>query len=75
MQSPITERALLGRINRKLAHDHKKMRKCRYGTMAYSNLGTWHVIDTYQNSLVDSKVDLETFARDLGVMAEWEVLS
>lgn len=76
----VSERALIGRINRKLARVEpwaQKLCKTRPGSMAAHNLGTFYVIDTYRNSIVTSNIeDLEKFARDesVNVMAAWEVL-
>lgn len=76
----VSERALIARINRKMVTAEpwgKKLCKARKGSMAENNLGTYYVIDTYRNSVIDSRIeDLEKFARDadVNVMAAWETL-
>ena len=71
----ISERALMARINRKLAKEGQKLCKCREGSRAMSNLGTYHVIDTYKNAVIDWGIeDLEKWTKDhdLQVLAPWE---
>ncbi len=68
----ITERALLARVNRKLAHEHKKIRKCREGTRAHSSLGGYYVLDTYKNIVIDDRKDLVAIAKDAGILKEFE---
>jgi hypothetical protein len=68
---PVTMRALVQRVNRKIAHDDKKLHSTRKTNPIYYVIRTWH------NSVVDSIVDaadLEERARELGVLAEWEQL-
>lgn len=76
---PITERALLQRINRKLKKENQVLRTARgfwAGPNWYedNNLGRYYVIDIYQNMLVDHHVDIEEMGRDTGALAEWEAL-
>ena len=62
----VTERALIQRINRKLAHKWEKLRTS--SKRAFNNLGRFHVIDSYRNSVILTHVKLEDLARDIGVM-------
>ena len=40
-----------------------------------SNLGRYFVVDIQRNFVADMKIDLEPYARDLGVLADWEKLA
>ncbi len=70
---PVTERAALQRINRKLKGDYRQVRKTRTARDR-GNLGEYFLLDTYRNFVVDTYVDLETMAKSLGVMGEWETV-
>ncbi len=70
----VTERALLRRINRKLASRHEAVRSCRPGTRAYSNLGRYHLHDIYRNQVLDSHIDIQALGRKLGVLGDGETL-
>ena len=65
---PISERALMARINRRLAKEEPwplKLCKTRPGSMAENNLGTYHTVNTYRNSVEDYRIeDLEGWARE-----------
>lgn len=64
----VTESALVARINRKLAPEHQKVCKCRESSSAFNDLGRFYVLDTYRNAIENSHIDIENFARELGVM-------
>ncbi|MFT3850806.1 MAG: hypothetical protein QM739_19720 [Propionivibrio sp.] len=64
---PVSERALIARINRKLAKEPfpRKLCKARPGSRMESNCGKYHVINTYTNALDDYKIDdLEEWVKD-----------
>lgn len=67
--STITMRALLGRINRKLAHEGEQLRTLR-GDRYFSTLGRFYVVDVIENLVIASHVDPETWGRELGVLPE-----
>lgn len=83
---PVSERALIARINRKLASaayagkldantTKAKLFKARSGTPAESDLGKYHVVDVIQNRVIHSKIeDLEQFSNDWGLdaLTAWE---
>jgi hypothetical protein len=75
MKVKISERALMGRINRKLNHEYKAVRKTRPNSMERMNLGEYYLLDTYRNIVEAFNVKLDNIARDLGVMAEYEELA
>jgi hypothetical protein len=61
---PVTIRALMARVNRKLAHDGQKLCVSR-SHAEIQNLGNYHVVDTHKNAVVDYHIsDLEKWVRD-----------
>ena len=74
---PITERALIQRLNRKLKDDDLIVKKCRPGSTAYNELGDYFVVDLNRNFIVEKNldpVDLQSMGRAKKVLADWEVL-
>jgi hypothetical protein len=76
---PISERALIQRINRRLKQDGEMLRSAR-GTWHQgrwypdSNLGRYYIIDFMRNFVIHVRVDLEAYGRELEVLREWEEL-
>lgn len=68
---PVSARALLQRINRKLAADGERLKATR-GESARQELGNYYVIDTNRNAVLHKDVDVEEFGRKCGVLAAWE---
>jgi hypothetical protein len=73
---PVSERALIQRINRRLVPDRKQLRKTR-GAAAKLNLGGYHIVKS--NIVVDcsqgrrpERAWLEDLGRKLGVLGGWE---
>lgn len=75
MKVQVTEKALIGRINRKLAKDYEAIKKTRPNSRAKSNLGDFYLLNTYRNTIIDTCIKLEQFARDRGVLAEYEEMA
>lgn len=74
--TPVTEGALLKRINRKLANDHQRLRRNRsFAGGHFNELGYLYIIDMNRNSVEAMDVNLVETARDLKVMHENEVLA
>jgi hypothetical protein len=71
---PVSERALVARINRKLEGDSEAIRRCRRDSKGWSELGDYYLIDLEKNCLIAKDVDLQDFARKLGVLANHEAL-
>ena len=74
---PISERALMQRLNRKLGKEQLALKKTREDSRAWSNLGDFYVLDIHTNSIADSKltvVDLERMGREHKVLADFEAL-
>jgi hypothetical protein len=75
----VSQRALVQRINRRLAKENRKLCAARgfnAGGTHYddTNLGRFYVIDAYRNAVVDTRVDIADLARDLSVLKNWEEL-
>lgn len=69
----VTESALVKRLNRKLDKDYQRIRKSR-GARAVQELGTYYLLDTYSNGIVDTFLDLEEMGREYKVLHELEEL-
>ena len=67
----ITKKAAIGRVNRRLAEKGVKLRTAR-GMRQVSEVGTHYVANRSRNFVVDSYVDIEACARQLGVLHEHE---
>jgi hypothetical protein len=65
----ISKQALVQRVNRKLSQEHKQLRAYRG-----KESGGFFVIDLDKHVVVFKKVDVEAFARKLGVLKEWELV-
>jgi len=64
--------ALMRRINRKLAHEERKVVASRVREL--SSLGRFHVVDVRRNIVADHDVNLAALARALGVLHPDETL-
>jgi len=76
---PVSERALVQRVNRKLKADDKKLhtaRDYRDGARRYenTNMGRYYIINLNSNSVAELHADLEWWGRKLGVLRDWEEL-
>src|SRR6266699_4277173 len=70
---PVTRRAVIARLNRKLAYENKILRGDR-GASAWGQRGEFHVVDTKLNAVTARNVDVESLARKLGVLRDWEAM-
>jgi hypothetical protein len=70
---PVSERALIQRINRVLAKDGQRLRATR-GERARLDFGWYWVHELSRNLCLDTHVDLESMGRELGCLKEWERL-
>ena len=68
---PVTRRALYQRVNRLLARQGRELKRTR-GVPAIEALGAYYVRGG--NAVVSHHVDLETFGRELGALADCERL-
>ena len=63
----ISERALIGRINRKLAHQNEVLRKSR-SKIGYNELGDYYILDFNRGFIVAKDVDLKELAVELNCL-------
>jgi hypothetical protein len=71
MPVPVTMRALIQRINRKLKLQDEKLKTAR-SRRVESSVGRYYTIDPKQNFVVHDHLDPEAIARELGVLANHE---
>jgi len=70
---PVSARAILQRINRKLKPDWKQLKTGR-GLLLERTVGRYYVIDIRRNCVTQQYVDVEDLARELKVLQSWEEL-
>jgi hypothetical protein len=74
---PVSLRALVGRINRKLKPQDQVMKRKRGGWRVeaqYTGDLGFYVLDFMRNWVVDERADPAAYGRELGCFAEWEEL-
>jgi len=77
---PVAERALIRRVNRKLAEKDQRLCKSRAshdegrGPVFDHNLGEFYIIDTQRNFVHSTHVDLGTLAKEVGALSPWETV-
>ena len=67
----ISEKAVVARINRRLRRDGQMLRKTR-GELARRDLGDYWVHELSRNLALETRVDPEEMARELGVLDKYE---
>ncbi|MEP7307641.1 MAG: hypothetical protein ABJA98_19230 [Acidobacteriota bacterium] len=72
---PVSTRALVQRINRKIAADGKRLIANR-GAKSVEQLGAYCIVNgrSGHTYVLESRVDLEATGRKIGALAEWEFL-
>jgi len=70
----VSERALIGRVNRVITIDNEVLRICREDTRGFNELGRYYSIDTSRNLVASKNIDLEQWGRELGVLKAYETL-
>lgn len=70
---PVSARAILQRINRKLKPDWKQLKTGR-GLLVERTVGRYYVIDIRRNCVTQQYVDVEDLTRELTVLQSWEEL-
>jgi hypothetical protein len=68
---PITLRALLQRINRRLAERGQVLKKAR-GEAERAHAGDYYIVDTNRAILIETHVDPEALGRKLDTLRSWE---
>ena len=78
---PVSERALIQRINRKLRADDEMIRTSRWihsdrgGFYEDHNTGRFFIVDFRENLMCKSHVDIEELGHELGALKAWEELA
>jgi hypothetical protein len=68
---PVSTRALIQRINRKLVHDGQVMKAARSARAAQS-MGRYYIVDIYTNGLVRDHCSPAATGHEMGVLGAWE---
>jgi hypothetical protein len=75
---PISERALLQRLNRKFKDDDLIVKKTRPNSRSASDLGDYYILNFNRNFIVDKQLnlaDVEEMGRKHKALAKWEEVS
>ncbi len=70
----VTPRALVLRINRRLAHHAQRLCKSRC-RLAYERLGPYYLVDLRFNIVIEPPLSIESLVREIGVLHEGEVVA
>lgn len=70
----VSRRAVLQRVNRKLAPQLKALKAWRTSGLRYKAGDLFH-LDLNRNAILNINVDLESFAREVGALQPWESLT
>jgi len=71
---PVSARAAIARINRKLRSDFEVLKTARSESVE-RNVGRYFILDVQHNYIAHVHQDLETLGRKLGVLQEWETVT
>ena len=71
----ITERALIARLNRRLADDGQQIKTCREGSRSFPTLGRYYIVRIDFNAVDTPDIDLEGWGREMGVLRDNESLA
>ena len=74
-EQPVSERAVLYRLNRILNDNCEVIKKCRENSRLYVALGDYYVIDSETKKVMYTHLDLDEFARFNFVLKDCEVLA
>ena len=71
----VSVRALLARVNRKLAHEYLVLKRCKSDSRWYNELGDFYAVSISRNHFDAQHVELEKWAKELGVLKPYEKLA
>jgi hypothetical protein len=71
---PVSERAILARINRKISVESRQIKKCRQDSNGFDHLGHYYEVNLHTNTVTDRHVDLERLAKSEGVLKDYETV-
>lgn len=69
---PVSTRALIQRINRKLRADEQTVKQTRDGTRARLDLGEFYIYGWNPTNIVAFNVDLQSLGREVGALQPYE---
>lgn len=69
--APVSERALLARVNRRLAGEGRMLKVAR-GEAARREMGTYFLVDFGENAVVNKNVSLAKLGHKMGLLRPWE---
>lgn len=75
MKRPVSEKALIARINRKLKHENESLKKTRPDSKWINDLGDYYLVHTLLNTIEAQHINLDEFAREIGVLADFEKIA
>lgn len=70
---PVSEKAVLARVNRRLDRDDQAVKKTRRKSIV-SYIGEYTRVDYRRGGVVENHVDLEALAREVGALEPWETM-
>lgn len=73
MQSTVSERALLSRVNRRLAKQGQKLYRTAWDSRWFNELGRFYVVEG--RMVVDRWIDLEDIAHEVEALRPHEIAS
>lgn len=71
----ISESAIIRRINRKQKDEYLVLKKARESSRWLSTTGSYYVVNVYNNTIDSTWVNLERWARELGVLRPNETIA
>lgn len=72
MKKPVTETALIKRLNRRLVKLDLNLRKCPARSPWHKSLGNYYLMDIKQNAINGMNVDIAALARREGLLKPFE---
>jgi hypothetical protein len=73
-RTPVSERALAARVDRKLRQQGSMLRRCPPSSRWHYDLGYYYTIDIRRNAIESRHIDIEDWGRELGCLKPWERL-
>ena len=70
--APVSRRAIVARINRRLAGERCMIRCPRLGSAEASTFGDYYIYDWVRNRVIAPRINLRDYAREVGAMADYE---
>ncbi|MDO3620226.1 hypothetical protein Q3O98_03850 [Ralstonia pseudosolanacearum] len=72
---PVSERAVLQRLNRALAKEGVTIRVCKETSRWFHGNGRYYAVDLNRNLITAQHVNIELWARDEGVLKPFEAMA